>query len=111
MGIKIRNNNLVASSSWSSEPYLIKIENHCPITGGVKILLTGAVIRHKYPDSDAFGKVVIGDYVYLGNNVFIMPRVTIGNHVLIAAGSVETKFIPSNCVVAGNPARIIRILE
>ena len=36
-----------------------------------------------------------------------MPGVTIGNHVLIAAGSVVTKSIPDNVVVAGNPAKVV----
>ena len=60
-----------------------------------------------HPLFDCFGKVVIGDYVYIGSNALIMPGVTIGNNVLVAAGSVVTKSIPSNSVVAGNPARII----
>lgn len=67
----------------------------------------GNVVRHKYPDFDCFGKVVIGDYVYIGTNALIMPGVTIGNNVLVAAGSVVTKSIPSGMVVAGNPAKKI----
>ena len=114
VGVEIGNNNFVASSFWSSEPYLIKIGNHCQITAGVKIFTHGGgggAIRYKYPDFDAFGKVVIGDYVYLGNNVLIMPGVTIGDHVIVAAGSVVTKSIPSNCVVGGNPARFISSID
>jgi len=49
--------------------------------------------------------------VYIGNNVMVMPGVTIGDNVLIAAGSVVTKSIPDNCVVGGNPARFICIIE
>ena len=41
----------------------------------------------------------------------IMPGVTIGNHVLIAAGSVVTKSVPSGVVVGGNPAKIICTIE
>ena len=40
-----------------------------------------------------------------------MPGVTIGNHVLVAAGSVVTKSIPDNVVIAGNPARIVCSIE
>lgn len=64
-------------------------------------------VRWKNPKFDCFGKVTIGDYVYLGNRVMVMPGVTIGDHVLVAAGSVVTKSIPSNVVVGGNPARIL----
>ena len=37
-----------------------------------------------------------------------MPGVSIGNHVVIGAGSVVTKDIPDNCMTVGNPAKIIR---
>ena len=50
----------------------------------------------------------IGDNVSIGANVNIMGDITIGNNVEIGAGSVVVKDIPDNCVVAGNPARIIR---
>lgn len=51
---------------------------------------------------------------YIGNNCFIavgaiiLPGVKIGDEVIVGAGSVVTKNIPSNCVVAGNPAKIVR---
>ena len=50
----------------------------------------------------------IGDNVSIGANVNIIGDITIGNNVEIGAGSVVVKDIPDNCVVAGNPARIIR---
>lgn len=71
----------------------------------------GNVLRSEIPDFDAFGKVTIGDWVYLGNNAQVMPGVTIGDHVLVAAGSIVTKSVPANVVVGGNPARIICGLE
>lgn len=108
-GVKMGKDNFIASRFWSSEPYLISVGSHCGITVGVKLFTHGGsrVLRNKYPKFDSFGKVTIGDYVYLGNNVLVMPGVEIGNHVLVAAGSVVTKSIPSNCVVAGNPAKYI----
>ena len=38
----------------------------------------------------------------------IMPGVTIGDHVYVGGGSVVTKSVPDHCIVAGNPARIVR---
>ena len=67
----------------------------------------GNVVRKDHPDFDIFGRVKIGDWVYIGTNSLIMPGVTIGNNVLVAAGSVVTKSVPERMVVAGNPARII----
>lgn len=57
------------------------------------------------------GYTVIGDNVFIGMNSSIMPGVHIGNNCVIGTGSVVTKDVPDNMVVAGNPARIICTLE
>lgn len=56
------------------------------------------------------GSPVIGNNVEVGANVCIIGEIRIGNNVKIGAGSVVTKNIPDNCVVVGNPARIIKYL-
>lgn len=50
----------------------------------------------------------IGDNVSLGANVTIIGNISIGNNVIVGAGSVVVKDVPDNCIVAGNPAKIIR---
>lgn len=55
--------------------------------------------------------VTIGSDVWIGGNATILPGVTIGNNVVIAAGAVVTKDIPDNCVAGGVPARIIKEIE
>lgn len=52
--------------------------------------------------------IIIGDGVWIGHNVIILPEVTIGNGAIIGAGSVVTKDIPPYAVAVGNPARVIR---
>ena len=52
--------------------------------------------------------VKIGDRCWIGANSIILPGVTIGNNVVIGAGSVVTKDIPDNVVAVGSPAKIIR---
>lgn len=52
--------------------------------------------------------ISIGENVWLGQNVIILPGVHIGDNVIVAAGSIVTKNIDSNCICAGNPARIIK---
>lgn len=52
--------------------------------------------------------VHIGKACWLGAGVLIMPGITIGDNVVIGAGSVVTKDIPSNVVAVGNPCRILR---
>lgn len=98
---------------WSSEPYLITIGNDVQITAGVKMFTHGGahVLRREMPDFDFFGKINIGSNVYIGNNALIMPGVTIGSNVIVAAGSVVCNSIPNNVVVGGNPARIITTIE
>lgn len=54
------------------------------------------------------GPVIIGDNVWIGDKVTILSGVRIGNGVVVAANSVVTKDVPEYCVVAGNPARVIR---
>ena len=67
----------------------------------------GRILRGIDPSFDCFGKVCVGNNVYIGANAQLMPGVTVGNNVLIAAGSIVTKSVPDNVVVGGNPARII----
>lgn len=57
------------------------------------------------------GRVIIGNKVFVGNNAMILPGVTIGDNVIVGAGSVVTKDIPENSVAAGNPARVISKLS
>lgn len=113
-GVQMGRANDVASPFWeAAEPYLITIGNNNQITNGVKIYTHGGthVARFLYPNFDCFGKVTIGDWCYIGNNVLIMPGVSIGDHVLIAAGSVVTHSYGDNVVIGGNPARIICSLD
>lgn len=112
IGVNIGEDNLMGKAHWSSEPYLITVGNHCQLTS-CRIFTHGGgqVVRHLDPLFDAFGKVVIGDYVYIGSNALIMPGVSIGDHVLVAAGSVVTKSVPSGVVVAGNPARVLCTID
>ena len=53
-------------------------------------------------------KITIGDNVWLGGSVVVVPGVTIGENTVIAAGSVVTKDIPKNVVAAGNPCKVIK---
>jgi|LauGreDrversion4_2_1035121.scaffolds.fasta_scaffold05920_4 lipopolysaccharide O-acetyltransferase len=57
----------------------------------------------------AVADVVIGDNVWLGENVVVLKGVEIGRNSVVAASSVVTKSVPSNAVAAGNPARVIKI--
>ena len=51
-------------------------------------------------------EVIIGDDVWIGSDVTILPGVKIGNHSIIGACSVVTKDVPEYAIVAGNPAKV-----
>ena len=55
-------------------------------------------------------QVTIGDNCWIGGGVTILPGVTLGDNVVVGAASVVTKSFPSNVVIAGNPAKVIREL-
>jgi acetyltransferase-like isoleucine patch superfamily enzyme len=55
--------------------------------------------------------VVIEDYVWIGSRACILPGVRVGHHSAIGAGSVVTTDVPPYCLVAGNPARVIRTIR
>ncbi len=113
IGVKFGKNCLIATKNWSSEPYLIEIGDNVQITHNVSVHTHGGshVVRKVIPDFDMFGRVIIEDGAYIGAYSQIMPGVTIGRGALVAAGSIVTKSVPSDVVVAGNPAKFICTVE
>ncbi len=55
--------------------------------------------------------ITVGNNVWIGGNVIVMPGVTIGDNCTIGGGSVVVKDIPSNTVAVGNPCRVIKNLQ
>lgn len=98
-----------------TRPWLLEMGNNVKITRGVTILTHGfdwSVLNGKYGDiCGAAGKVTIGNNVFIGMQSTILKGVTIGDNVIIGANSLINKDIPSNSVVAGNPAKVICSLD
>jgi acetyltransferase-like isoleucine patch superfamily enzyme len=65
-------------------------------------ILTHDMTRRMYLDTR------IGKHCFIGGRSLILPGVEIGDHCIVGAGSVVTKSVPPGCIVAGNPARILR---
>lgn len=65
--------------------------------------------EEKTKNRKIFSKTVkICENVWIGENAIILPGIEIGKNSIIGAGSVVTKNVPENCIVAGNPAKIIK---
>lgn len=94
-----------------SRPWMIEMGNNVLITEGVSILTHGydwGVFKGMTGDVlGSAGIVKIGSNVFIGMKSIILKGVTIGSNVVIGAGSLINKDVPDNCVVAGNPQRII----
>lgn len=104
--VEIGNNTRIQSHSFICEG--VKIGNHCFISHGTTF--TNDLFDSPNIENWIMRKTIVGSDVRIGSNVTLLP-VSIGNNSIIGAGSVVTKDIPPNCVVAGNPAKIIKKLE
>ena len=67
--------------------------------------------RYASPTEVCAAEVVIGEDVFLGSNVTVLKGVHIGRNSVIGAGSLVTKSLPENCIAAGNPCRVLRMLR
>jgi acetyltransferase-like isoleucine patch superfamily enzyme len=96
----------------------------CYIQGGGKIYIgdytqigpnVGIISANHDPYDNAKyvrGQVNIGSYCWIGMNSVVLPGVTLGDFTIVGAGSIVTKSFPDGyCVIAGNPARLLRRLD
>ena len=118
IGVKIGKGTKIYSKEsdiFSSEPWVVSIGENCHITAGVKFITHdgGTLILDPEEGGDfvLVGDINVGNNVYFGLRSMIMPGITIGDNVIIGAGSIVTKDIPSNSIAVGIPARVISTKE
>ena len=78
------------------------------------IIGNNVVLRHNTTIGNSYSggpSPKIGDNVKVGANVVIIGGISIGDNSVIGAGSVVVKDVPKNVVVAGNPAKIIKVIN
>jgi len=107
-GLTIGKNVTIAKNAVidSGYPYLIRIGNNCSIAEHVRLIAHDAATFKFTAGYARIGKIEIRDNCFIGDRTTILPGVTIGPNVLVAAGSVVTRDIPPNSCVAGVPARV-----
>lgn len=114
LGVRVGAGCRIYSRMFGSEPWLIEIGDSVTVTSGVRFLThdgSGWLVRDDRGRRYRYGRIVVGNRVFIGVNSIIMPGVRIGDRVIVGAGSVVTKSIPTNSVVAGVPARFIMSFE
>lgn len=100
--------------SFGSEPYLVEIGDDVTISGDVKFETHDggvAIFRKEYPGMNVFGRIKVGNNVFIGHDSIVMLGVTIGDNAVIGAGSVVTKDVPSGTVAAGVPAQVVESID
>lgn len=93
-----------------AENTVICDNNNHPISPSFrkKMRLTPAGHQMRTWKYSASAPIIIGENCWIGSHVRICKGVTIGNNSIVAACSVVTKDVPANCIVAGNPAKVVK---
>ncbi len=87
----------------------VRIGDNCRIGPNVGIYTSGHSNEPKDRNKSGHAvPIVIGNEVWIGGSCALLPGVTIGDNSVIAAGSVVTRDVPSNSLVAGNPAKTLK---
>lgn len=108
-GVKIGNACKIHTTSFSTEPYLVEIGDGARIASGTQFITHDGAVNCFPDDVDGgiFGKIKIGNNVFIGNNSIILLNTTIGNNCIIGAGSVVRGQFPDDSVIVGNPAKVL----
>lgn len=117
LGVKIGSHCRLFSMEFSTEPYLIEIGDHVVVGSGTQFVThDGGTwvfddVAHPAGNMNVYGRIKIGNNVFIGMGCFILCNVEIGDNCVIGAGSVVRGNIPPDSVVAGNPSKVVMNLS
>jgi acetyltransferase-like isoleucine patch superfamily enzyme len=100
-----------------AEPYLVSFGDNVLVAAHAQLIthsVTSGVFNYEEKTDKyiaEFGSIEIGSNVFIGSRAIIMYGVKIGDNVIVAAGAIVTKDVPSNSVVAGIPAKVIETYQ
>ncbi|MGB5818716.1 MAG: sugar O-acetyltransferase [Saonia sp.] len=90
----------------------VKIGNDCMMAPNVSVYTAGHALEPENRNKQGYAiPVHIGNNVWIGGGSVILPGVVVGDNSVIAAGSVVTKDVEPNTVVAGNPAKFLKHID
>jgi acetyltransferase-like isoleucine patch superfamily enzyme len=110
LGARVGDDCRILVRSMGTEPFLVSIGNHCTIAGEVAFVTHDGgtwIFTDANPSLQKFGRIDIRDNCFIGLRSTLLPGVTVGPNSVVAAGSVVTRDVPPNTVVAGCPARVL----
>jgi acetyltransferase-like isoleucine patch superfamily enzyme len=90
----------------------ITIADRAVLSFGAMILTGGLDLREGFvSERHVAGSVVVREHAWIGARAIVLPGVTIGENAVVAAGSVVNRDVESGAIVAGNPARVVKVLQ
>lgn len=116
-GAKIGKHVVIEPPVGVTEGFLLEIGNNCNLSSNIQFFThdgSNIILEHlgqTKPGYRKYGKISIGNNVFIGANTTFLPGITIGSNVVIGTGSIVTKSFPSDVVIAGSPAKIICTID
>lgn len=106
-GVRIGSDCRILSNIATTEAWLISVGDRVTVSSGVRLVThdgSGCLVSDESGRRFRYAPISIGDDVFLGAGTIVLPGVRIGSRCVVGAGSVVTRSVPDDTVVAGSPA-------